>query len=248
MHIAVFLLFVPRAWLLIASFTSVLIFHILVLVIPYESGWSFDTLEYRDFWTLEGFLRNTFYNGWNPVFPWLAYFINGMYLGRIDLSNARIQRRVFLLGLFMYLSMELLRTLSNKLQAPEQWLRFVDADYLPPFLPFLVSTSGFGLMIIVIFMYIGQRASGYWLINDLAKTGQMTLTHYVSHLTTGLLLFAVLTGRNYSTGPEKHESSSAIYILLYSIAFFVVSLLFSKYWSKRFPKGPLETLMRKLAG
>lgn len=248
MHIAVFLLFAPRFWLLIAAVACVLIFHILISIVPYETGWNFDTLEYKDFWTLNGFVRNTFYNGWNPVFPWLAYFMNGMYLGRMDLSNPRIQRKLFLFGLLMYLSMELLQILSNKLQAPEQWLLFVNADYLPPFFPFIISTSGFGLMIIVIFLYIGQCASGNRLVNDLAKTGQMTLTHYISHLTIGLILFAALTGNSYSLDLEKPKNSPPVVVLIYSICFFVASLLFSKYWSKKYSKGPLEWLMRKITG
>jgi len=69
MYIATLLLFVDKKYYLYASATAIIIFHLLLLAIPYETGWNFDTLQYKDFWTISGFLRNTLYNGWNSIFP-----------------------------------------------------------------------------------------------------------------------------------------------------------------------------------
>ena len=73
MHIAALMIFVDRKYYLLAAALAVIIFHVLLTVIPYETGWNFQTFAYADFWTRKGFLRNTFYNGWNPVFPWFAF-------------------------------------------------------------------------------------------------------------------------------------------------------------------------------
>ncbi|MEO0066492.1 MAG: hypothetical protein RI983_1818, partial [Bacteroidota bacterium] len=74
MHIAALLLFVNKRYYLFAASISVIAFHLLLLVLPFETGWNFETLEYKDFWTVNGFLRNTIYNGWNSILPWFAYF------------------------------------------------------------------------------------------------------------------------------------------------------------------------------
>lgn len=98
MHMAVLIIFLPKKYYLYGALFAIPAFHFLLSVIPYENGWDFDTLMYTDFWTLQGFLRNTFYNGWNSIFPWIAYYFVGMYLGRMDwklpgLSLYLIQRQ-----------------------------------------------------------------------------------------------------------------------------------------------------------
>lgn len=84
MHIAASLLFVPRKYLLWGAISAIIVFHVLLFIIPIETSWNFTTYKYEDFWTLNGFLRNTLYNGWNSIFPWIAYFLLGMWLGRIN--------------------------------------------------------------------------------------------------------------------------------------------------------------------
>ncbi|MBC7937657.1 MAG: DUF1624 domain-containing protein, partial [Rhizobacter sp.] len=99
MHLAILILFAPKKYYLWAALSAIVIFHLLFAIIPYETGWNFKTLEYKDFWTVGGFLRNTLYNGWNAIFPWVAYFFAGMWLGKLDWSVFKIQRKMFLNGL-----------------------------------------------------------------------------------------------------------------------------------------------------
>ena len=74
MHIAAFILYIPKRFYLVGAFLAVLIFHLLLFIIPVDTSWDLTTFQYMDFWTIKGFLRNTFYNGWNSIFPWVAYF------------------------------------------------------------------------------------------------------------------------------------------------------------------------------
>ena len=50
-------------------------------MLDFDRGWNWATLSYRDFWTIEGFLRHSLFNGWHPVFPWAAFLLWGMWLG-----------------------------------------------------------------------------------------------------------------------------------------------------------------------
>ncbi len=246
MTLAAFLLFVPKRYYLWGALGIVLVFHILLLLVPYETGWDFDTLTYLDFWTLKGFLRNTFYNGWNPVFPWTAYFFVGMWLGRLAWEKAKVKNRVFLFGLLLFSFTYFLQNIVTKSVTNEDILFYLTADYLPPFLPFMLNTSAFAMMVIPLCMYIGEAFPQNRWIQALAKTGQMTFTLYVGHLTLGVLVISFLTqhpGMDETTSPL----APMLVLIIASLAF-VASVLFSVLWAKKSKKGPLESLMRKVAG
>lgn len=244
MSIGALLVFMDKKYYLIAAAIAVLVFHLLLLFIPFETGWNFDTFEYTDFRTVSGFLRNTFYNGWNPIFPWFAYFSVGLYLGRLDWSLKHTQRTIFCTGLAFYLVVKLLHYGSMLISISPEARAFIQADYLPPTLPFILSTIGFGMMLITGFMLISRYISEKEWAADLARTGQMTLTHYVSHLSIGIIILALFRNNLY---PGK-TTVPPFYILLYSVGFFILSIFFSKLWGKKFRQGPLEMLMRKITG
>ncbi|MFM7357744.1 MAG: DUF418 domain-containing protein [Sediminibacterium sp.] len=248
MFIAAFTIFFEKSYYLWFASASVLIFHILVFIIPFETGWNLEKFHYNDFYTLNGFIRNTFYNGWNSVFPWIAYFFLGLYLGRLDWTQIKVQRKMFRIGLSMYLIISSIQLISQHISISTELNEFINADYLPPFLPFIFSTFGFGLMLISGFMYLGNIIGDSQLAKNFASTGQMTLTHYISHVTIGLILFSIITGKNLSEDLTTLQPTKPIYILLFSIAYFAFSYFFSKLWTKHFRNGPLETLMRKISG
>jgi uncharacterized membrane protein YeiB len=219
MFIIAFTIFYDKSYFLKLATLSILIFHFLIFIIPYETGWYLEKFQYKDFYTINGFIRNTFYNGWNSIFPWIAYFFLGMFLGRLNWTEIKVQLKMFLLGLSLYLTVNI-----------------------------ILSTFGFGLMLISGFMYLGNKIGESQFAKNFASTGQMTLTHYVSHVTIGMMIFSILAGKDLSKDLTLQQPTEPLYVLLFSIAYFVFSYYFSKLWTKKFKNGPLETLMRKISG
>jgi uncharacterized membrane protein YeiB len=248
MHLAAFLLFIPKRYYLPGAILAVIIFHLLLLIIPINTGWDFTNYQYNDFWTLPGFVRNTFYNGWNSMFPWFSYFLVGMWLGRLNWKDKIIKRNVFLTGLIVFIIIQALRFMVREHYFTPFWGDYIMAEYFPPYLPFVLVTMAFALMAITLCMIIGDMFSNSKLVLALQKTGQMTLSHYVIHLTIGMILIAYLTGKNYTGLLEDDKPTPSHYILLYSVSFYIFSILFSTFWSRKFKNGPLETLMRKISG
>ncbi|MES2764008.1 MAG: DUF418 domain-containing protein [Bacteroidota bacterium] len=248
MHIAAFLLFVPKHNYLWIAGGVIVIYHLLLFVIPVETSWNMMTFEYANFWSPTGFIRNTFYNGWNSVFPWFAYFLLGMWLGKLDWQNRSIRRNVFLTGFIFFMIFQGIRLIATKYLLDSIFHNYIVSEYFPPYLPFIVITACFGLMVISICMLIGEKCSANMLVSSLVKTGQMTLSHYVIHLTLGMIILAALTGKHYTGFLEDEIPTSPLYILIYAISFFIASILFSSVWAKKFKNGPLETLMRKISG
>ncbi len=120
-------------------------------------------------------------------------------------------------------------------------------DYFPANIPFIMITTGWALMVISFCMYIGNEFSTSKFIRLLAKTGQMTLSLYVIHMTIGVLILSILTHKTYTGFPQTEKPAELPFILTYAILFFGLSVMFSYWWSRKFKNGPLETLMRKIS-
>ncbi|MGL5389861.1 MAG: heparan-alpha-glucosaminide N-acetyltransferase domain-containing protein, partial [Shewanella sp.] len=108
-------------------------FPIIFLIIDYTTSWNWTTLHYADFWSVHGFLRNLLFNGFHPVFPWAAFLLVGMALGRLPMNNARIRNRVFIFGLLATL---LIEAFSFGIK-----LVLVGNDYAPELINYLFSTT-----------------------------------------------------------------------------------------------------------
>lgn len=60
---------------------------------------------------------------------------------------------MFLLGATLFLPITALQIFAENIFTNTELIDIVTADYLPPLLPFLLSTIGFGLMLMAVFMY-----------------------------------------------------------------------------------------------
>jgi uncharacterized protein len=172
----------------------------------------------------------------------------GMWLGRKDWGNKKFVRTTFLVGLSIFLAFE---GLSFFIKGNEDYWKYWDyimSDYFPAYIPYIMITTGFALMVISICMFLGSMLSGNKLVLLLSKTGQMTLTHYVVHLTIGMLVLAILANKPYTGYVGTNQPTAPIFIFMYSIAFFLLSVTFSYFWSKKFKRGPLESILRKISG
>lgn len=254
LHIAAFLLFIPKRYYLWVALLAIIIYNTLQLFIPITTSWDLQTTIYADFWTPKGFLRNTFYNGWNSIFPWFAFFSVGMYLGKVNWQDKNIRKKIFITGLCLLTIFKGIRMfITYDFNSPERnsfyvkyWPQIME-DYFPANIPFILITTGFALMMISICMYIGHRYSMNKFLLLLGKTGQMTLSLYIIHLTIGMIILSKLTGKKYTGYPPAELPIKPALLLAYALLFFIVSMLFSYLWSKKFTKGPFETLMRKIS-
>ncbi|WP_373564551.1 DUF418 domain-containing protein [Sphingobacterium sp. E70] len=79
------------------------------------------------------------------------------------------------------------------------------------------------------------------------QNGQMTLTHYISHLTIGLVFFSCMINQGYFAKINPSKSLSPMLIFIISLLYFACSYYFSKLWAKRFKHGPFELLLRKMS-
>lgn len=98
MLLALALLASRKRTILAVALMLILVYPFMMIVWEYNVGWNFDTLEYPSFWSVEGFFRNLFYNGFHPVIPWAAFMLIGFWFGKNDLNDPKFIKRSALIS------------------------------------------------------------------------------------------------------------------------------------------------------
>ncbi|WP_427110303.1 DUF418 domain-containing protein [Lysinibacillus xylanilyticus] len=243
MLIASFLIIASTKFMIIISSLFLITSQILQGTMNYLKGWhpKQPFMEYLDFWTIEGFIRNLLFNGYHPIFPWICFFLLGMILGRLDLSKKSVRNKMLYFSLFLLITIEVLSKVLMRLSMSV--LDGNSAEFLfqtgpiPPNIFYMLSNSASAIIVIVVSIYIVEKFAGQWLIKSLIQTGQLTLTHYVSHVFIGVGILALL---------NRLENQTLAFSLLFTTLFFVVSILFSVLWRRKYKRGPIEWVMRKI--
>lgn len=231
-----------RLWLLAMTFT--LAFVALALVLDYETGWNWETLGYTGFWTPAGMVRHLFFNGFHPVFPWTAFLFIGMILGRQDLRDTQVRKRILWGGAGVALVAEttsrlLVRVLGAGAPPAEQELigAMFGTAPMPPMPLYILAGAGTACAGIALCIALTERYRDAAWIRPLVSTGQLALTLYVAHVVIGM-------GALESLG--RLEQQSVPFMLGSAAVFCSAAVLFAHLWRIRFKRGPLEWLMRRL--
>jgi uncharacterized membrane protein YeiB len=220
-------------------------FVVLLLLLDFEKNWDWTTLSYRQLWTPTGLVRNLFYDGFRSVLPWTGFVFFGMWLGRLNLRNRAVARRVFLVALGTALAAEVVSWLcvSYFLAQPHgmdaETVKALFGTQSMPALPlFLLASGGEGVAVIAWCVRVcGEGPSRFW--QPVAATGQMALTWYFAHIVLGL--GAVVAFGMVNTQPLPVAAGCGV-------GFFAGAVLVSWLWKKVFRHGPLEWVMRQIAG
>lgn len=226
-------------WGLAAS--SVVVSTAMQLGLDYTVGWDLHTLSYTDFWTAQGMVRHLFFNGFHPVFPWIAFIFAGLAVGRLDLRDREVSGRLIRWGLGVWAVTEVVSMGLVAATTPELGLEV--AVYLfgtPPLAPtaFYVLAGG-GLSIAVLaaaVRIVDQMPENTFWVDVLAHTGQLAFSLYVLHVVVGLGLAWALEG-------------SPLWVVVATVVPFWLGVPFlAQAWRRRYGRGPVEALMRKVTG
>lgn len=201
----------------------------LLLTHNYSNGWDWVLLQYRDAWTLTGAIRNLFFNGFHPVFPWIVFLLAGMALGRMALHHLNVQCAIVAAGLaFLILAMLISRSFHL---SPYRWL--LASTPMPPGPVYLLTGLGSALAVTGACLVMAR-----WqvFLSSVLTAGRMTLSLYVAHILLGM---GTLEAMGMLNGTAHAET-----VLACAAAFLIVSTAFAHIWFKFFDHGPLERVMR----
>lgn len=233
--------------ILISAMTLILLYPLLFTLLNYETGWNFDTLEYHDFWTFNGFFRNLLFNGFHPVMPWTSFMLFGFWFGKQDLNSDRFIKKAFWLSLFAFVVIQILSRLSISFlsegseQTASELSEIIGTNPMPPLPIYMFNGIAISILIISACIIIGKRFSTNKILLALNKTGKLALTFYVAHVIIGM-------GIIESIHPEKMGNYPIEFSVGYALIFSLLCVLFATFWLKRRENGPVEWIMKKIIG
>ncbi|HEY4259067.1 MAG TPA: DUF418 domain-containing protein, partial [Schlesneria sp.] len=218
-------------------------FIVLFLTVSFESHWDFATMTYHGLWTPAGIVRNLFYDGFRSVFPWTGFLLFGMWLGRLDLLDPSVNRRVILIAIATAFAAELLswicvRYLTPTLVGldPASIKALIGTESMPA-LPLFVAASGGTAVAIIALCVRFASIAPRWIAWPLVVTGQMALTWYMAHIVFGLGTIEAL---------DLVGSQSLPIAVASGVGFFLIVVALSSLWKGAFRFGPLEWGLRQL--
>jgi len=244
--IAALLFTAPAHRMLGAAGAFVVGFVAMLLIFDYEAGWDWSSLTITDFWSPVGFLRHLFFNGFHPVFPWAAFALFGLWLGRLDIADRTVRRRMLGAAALVAFVVEAASAVAVRLavsglseREAEEVGYLLGTHPMPPMPQYVVAAAATAVVVIVLCVEIAERYSDSAWLRPLVSTGQLALTLYVAHVVVGMGVLDT-AGRLYD--------QSLVFAASAALVFCIAAVLFAWMWRRRFRHGPLEWVMRKLTG
>lgn len=230
--------------ILIISFLIIFSYPILVFFWDFEIGWNFESLTYSGFWTINGFVRNLFYNGFHPVIPWISFMLIGLWFGKQNLNDSKFVKKSLLISLLIFIVTQLISYFlifyfSSNGENTKELGQILGTSPMPPLPIYMISGSSISICIISICILLAKKYEKNFIINALNKTGQLALTFYVAHVIIGMGIVEVIN-------PTKMGKYTINFSLIYALVFSFLCILFAIIWTKQGKTGPLEWIMRKL--
>ena len=220
-------------------------FVALFVVFDFGRNWDWSELQYHELWTPPGIVRNLLYDGFRSVWPWTGFILFGMWLGRLDLRNPGTNACVLLAAVSVGLAAEATShvcvawLLAHPAGMEADTIRALFGTESMPALPlFLLASGGEAVAVIALCVRLVELTDPRWW-RPLSATGQMALTWYVAHILLGLGTIVAFDLVNSESLPVAAACG---------VGFFVTAVVFSCGWKALFRPGPLEALLRRLAG
>jgi uncharacterized membrane protein YeiB len=245
MAITIVLLTSKEKNILISAIALIALFPLLMIFLNYEIGWNFDTLDYQDFWTFKGFIRNLFFNGFHPVIPWTSFMLFGYWFGKQDLHNDKFVKKTFWTSIGTFISIQVLSYVTilflseGNLESAKELTEIFGTNPMPPLPIYMFNGTAIAFTIISACILIAKRFEHSFIIDALNKTGQLALTFYVAHVIIGMGIVEIIN-------PSKMGEYSVEFSVIYALAFSLCCILSAVVWRKYKKYGPLEWIMRKV--
>jgi len=245
MLITLFLISSSRKLIFNFGLSLIFIYPLLMLFWDYDIGWNFETFVYSDFWSVSGFFRNLFFNGFHPVIPWTSFMLLGLWFGKQDLSDERFIKKSIWVSISVFIVMLLVSKILIAVLSEGSQINLLELKQvlgtspMPPLPIYMISGSSIAIFIISISILIARKWENNFIIVALTKTGQLALTFYVAHVVIGMGIIEFIN-------PEKMGKYPIAFSIIYALLFSVFCVLFAVMWTKYKKTGPLEWVMRKL--
>ena len=188
-------------------------------------------------------LIRTFVDYTHPVFPWIAFFIAGIVLGRHIHHLSKIRLPLMFFAILVVLTTHV----ANFIFAPASQIadrdfvvaRLLSTQPLDRGMLFSLGTLATAIVALCLVSLVVDRLPRLTLTQIIARAGRMTLSMYLLHV----IFFNLVVHRLHWVGATGLDTA-----LVLSLSFYVVALFLANGWNKRFGLGPAERAYRAFGG
>ena len=189
-------------------------------------------------------LIRTFIDYTHPLFPWLAFFITGILLGRNYATLKIIRFRLLIISVcavgFSYLANAVIRSIADSsTQSDQSWRKIVSTRPFDRGILYVASTIGVVIAVFVVLHFLCERYENSQVIETARITGQMTLTIYLAHI----FIYNTVVNKLKLVTPTGLDTA-----MIMSIAVYVLAIIWANWWHNRFGQGPAERVYRRFGG
>lgn len=216
-------------------------FVTMILTLNYDAGWNWNDYTYTGFWTPLGFVSNLFFNGWHPVVPWLGFLLFGIILSRMSLAERSTQWKLVLGGGIAFVVAEgVSGWLMERLEPIDPEFAVLATTAPVPPMP-LYTLAGLGAACVVVggCLLISDRLKAMRVLRLLTPAGRQTLTLYIAHILVGM---GTLEALGMLGGQTVAQAVGASFLFCFA------ATVYALIWARWFKRGPIEAMMRRLAG
>ena len=180
----------------------------------------------------------------HPLFPWLAFFITGILLGRNYATFKIIRFRLLLVGIcavsFSYLTNAMIHSLTDSSSQTDQSLRnFTSTRPFDRGVLYVVSAMGVVITVFAVLHFLCERYENSRIIETARITGQMTLTIYLAHI----FIYNTIVNRMELVTPTGLDTAMTMSIVVY-----ISAIIWANWWHNHFGRGPAEIVYRIFGG
>jgi len=217
-----------RHWLICGTLSILVVAEILRVIFDYSVGWQAGNigLFYADMWSVPGYFRQMFFNGFHPVFPWLAFVTFGLALGGDVLQQVKMQKRMIYCGLAGTLLCSCFVAMG------------IPSRFFPPDTLFILLGFSVAVWVIGFSLFITSTGLLSSVIRSIANMGRLALSHYVGHVIVGIVPVMLIK--------EERMNMSFELSFLIALSYIVLTIGLGTYWLRNHKQGPLEWMLRKI--
>lgn len=231
--------------LMVLAVVGNVMFLLCILSFDYSGGWDWETLTYIDLWSVGGFLRHWWFNGFHPAPVWMSFLLAGIWLGRQPMSDPSFIRTLMWRAILVWLVVQLvsmgsdLWLKSSALSAlnQETLSTLLSVSVMPPMPLYVVSVLASSIVIMTLSIELCIRFPHWKIIHYMVVAGRQSLTIYVAHVFVGMGVMEALGILDGST-LEMAFLATGLFILSAVAA--------ANVWARYFKQGLFEWIFRTL--
>ena len=184
----------------------------------------------------------------HPLFPWLAFFIAGILLGRKYHDIVKIRRKLLSVAIataaFAYVTNAIVNSLvsddaDNGVSSALVWRHLVSTQPFDRSVLYVLASLGVVVTVFLIITILCEKFHDSLGVRLAQTTGQLTLTIYLAHI----FIYNFVVTQGGLVQPTGLDTAMTM-----SIVVFIAAIIWANWWSPLFGRGPAERLYRRFGG